>query len=152
MSLGRVALASILILCASPRSSWADAGDVAIGAELGAACDPAGGRVGAALRLGISDWAAVEGRLGLGVGDGRLAGRAAGGLVGVWDVLTWVPEATLAVGCQIDREQSEPRIIGEVGVRRYVGRRWAIGLAAGAEWGPAAGAFATVRASFWLEP
>lgn len=153
MSVSRVAPVCLLISIAfAPRTSRADAGEVALGVQVGGAYEPAAGRAGVALRLGTSDWASVEGRLGLGLGDDRAAGLVAGGLVVAWDVLAWVPELTVTAGFWIDRERSEPRISGELGVRRYVGRRWAIGLAAGSEWGPEAGALVIARASLWFEP
>lgn len=153
MSVSRVAPACLLIsIAVVPRTSRADAGEVALGAQVGGTYEPATGRAGVALRLGTSDWVSVEGRLGLCVGDDGAAGLVAGGLVVAWDVLAWVPELAVTAGFRVDRERSEPRIGGELGVRRYVGRRWAIGLAAGSEWGPEAGALVTARASLWFEP
>jgi hypothetical protein len=75
-----------------------------------------------------------------------------GGLVVAWDVLAWVPEATVVAGVQFDRKQAELRLGAEVGARRYVAREWAIGMVAGAEWGPTAGAMMTVAVAVWLEP
>ncbi len=136
----------------APQAARADKGELALGPQT-ALIYPVAGRVGAAARLGLTDWISVEARLGIGYDRTRLSGNASAGLVLAWDVLTWVPELAVAAGVSLPSGESgrrDPRFGADVGVRTFFGPRASFSIAAGTEWGPLLGWAAMLRMTLWL--
>jgi len=147
MRAGVLVFAAVVAAASTAR---ADAGEIALGPQLVGAYHPAEGRAGVALRIGATDWVALEARLGLGLRRGNALSQISGGVVVAWDVLAWVPELALTVGAQLDRHEIEPRMNAEVGFRRYFGPSSSLGFAGGGEWGPITGGAVTLRVTLWL--
>lgn len=138
-----------LVAFLAPHGLRADKGELAIGPQV-TSIYPVAGRLGAAARLGLTDWISVEARLGIGYDRQRLSSNAVVGLVLAWDVLTWVPEFSIAAGVSLPDGELDPRFGADVGFRHHFGLSTSFGLAAGAEWGPLLGWTATARMTLWL--
>jgi len=66
------------------------------------------------------------------VSDRTAGGVGSIGVAAAWDVLAWVPELRLAVGGRLSSDWL--RLLGDVGVRRYLSLDSALLLALGGEW------------------
>jgi hypothetical protein len=114
----------------------ADSGDLSAGPLAAVGWPETEGRAGLVVRWGLGDWLSLDARGGGAFGGVQPGGCASLGLVLAWDVLAWVPEARLAAGARLDQEGAHGRLIGGVGVRRYLSLELALGLELTAEWSP----------------
>jgi hypothetical protein len=114
----------VLLLASAAR---ADARELAVGVSAVGDLPPAGG-VDGNLELGLSDTLSLRLALGGRLGDHGLAGRSSVGLTAAWNVLTWVPELTLAAGGELQGGRVRALAFVAAGVRRYFSLRWSLGL------------------------
>ncbi|OGR08695.1 MAG: hypothetical protein A2341_00680 [Deltaproteobacteria bacterium RIFOXYB12_FULL_58_9] len=122
-----------------PAVTVVDAGEWSVGPVASGAVPlgsgdaaPVEGRFGGMARFGIGDWLAVDGRVLATVSDRTAGGVGSIGVAAAWDVLAWVPELRLAVGGRLSSDWL--RLLGDVGVRRYLSLDSALLLALGGEW------------------
>ena len=131
-------LAIALVFVASalaPAVGHADKGEVSLGA--GAVLRwprAAGGELGA--RLGVGDFLAIDARVGGGMTSAHGLGYAEGGVVALFDVLTWVPELRLAVGAELQGGDVSPVAHATLGLRRFLTADVSTALEAGGAWTP----------------
>jgi hypothetical protein len=128
--------AGIILLLFAAGVARADSGDLSAGPLAAAGWPEAEGRAGLVVRWGLGDWLSLDARGAGALGDVRPGGCASLGLVLAWDVLAWVPEARLAAGTRLHEEGVDGRLVGGVGVRRYLSLDLALGLELAAEWSP----------------
>jgi hypothetical protein len=139
----------LFAFAALPTAAGADEGELALGLGAGLRWPRAvGGELGA--RLGIGDSLAVDARLGGGAtatDDGF--GYAEVGVVALFDVLAWVPEARLAVGAEAVRRDVAPVAHATLGLRRYLSADISSAVELGAAWTPEEWR-GTLALSLWL--
>ena len=122
------------MLALPSRSAFADKGELAAGGGvIGGYPKAIGGELGG--RLGIGDFLALDVRAG-GGGGSRGFGYGEAGVVALFDVLTWVPEARLAAGAEMHRDGLSPIVQATLGLRRYLTADLSLALEGGAAWTP----------------
>jgi len=139
---------ALIVLGLPFQSAKADTGELALGAGITTALPRAAG-LELGLRLGVGDFLAVDARAGGGTTAKNGFGFAEGGLVALFDVLTWVPEMRIAVGAELSRDDVSPVVRGSLGLRRYLTGSVSAAVEAGGAWTPE-GWRATLALSFWL--
>ena len=123
-----------LLLLATPRSAYADLGNLAFGVGLGSVYPNIAGNVSATLEYGLADW--LAGRLLLGAGlAGNTQPYGSAGLEGVamLDALEVVPELIASVGVRGDGASTNLQAALGGGIRYFTSRREFVELAAGAQ-------------------
>lgn len=128
-----------------PVSALADVEEIAVGVQ--GEGSTWGGRLQLGGEAGVSDWIATRVWLGVEHVDGFAA-------VGHWemlaqlDALKWVPALSLGVGMAVGDGFEEPRILANLGGRRYLDIDRSILIRAGGEWRPDRW-LATVSVAYW---
>jgi len=132
-----LALITLLSL-ALPERAAADNGELRLGLDLYGGL-PGHAGVAAQAELGVGDWLALFVRPGcaapLPEAD-ALQLQLRGGLLAMLDIFTWVPYAALGGGLSVERGESEPALLLQLGMRRFVTLRWAIDISASGQWTP----------------
>lgn len=119
----------------TPTLVSADAGELVLGPWVEGGWRPAA-HAGVTSRLGLTDVLAVDVRLGASLNEVGVGGVGSVGVIAAWDVLAWVPELRLGGGLAVDDDGVSGRVMGSIGVRRYVSPTWSWALAVGAQWSP----------------
>jgi hypothetical protein len=133
-SIGLATSIPFVVLALPYRSAYADKGEIAVGGGVTGGYPKAiGGELGG--RLGIGDSLALDLRSG-GGGGSRGFGYGEVGVVALFDVLAWVPEARIAAGAEMDRDGLSPIVQTTLGLRRYLTADLSIAFEGGAAWTP----------------
>ena len=115
--------------------AWADWGDKTVAGRLSlVGTNQVGLSLGAELGLG-SAWAGFAEVMGELCHDAPLGRMWAGGSW-LYDVIAWVPYATVAAGVQWQKQALAPCATAKVGVRYFVAPQLYLGLGVGGLWSP----------------